>query len=127
TRLTAHGVEDAHGNVVVAWFWDTELEVRCTPQNATDGVLRCLPEATPVPVGFGAALYGDVDCEDPIVLSKTPCGTGYGIGSTTAGNVIYDLGPSYVTVYQWDVGRGECGGAVVPAGYTPYAEVVLPP
>ncbi len=65
-RLRAE-VADAGGGAVQFLGWrDTALDVDCTFEHASDGVLRCLP--TP-PLTF--VVYGDPACTRPIVISFT--------------------------------------------------------
>ncbi len=129
TRLKAHAVVDDHGNEVVAWFWDSELEVRCFPNFAADGQLRCIPEGTPVSGGLSTgsdARYGDTSCTEPVMFAPTQCGaTDYAVESAASGHLVYALGTSYTNVYVNDPNRG-CGGSTITPGYTAYARTEVP-
>jgi hypothetical protein len=70
SRLTAVGVADLHGNSGLAWFYDTELDVRCSLGTAGDGELRCVPEGPDV-VALGG-VFSDASCtEVPLMISTT--------------------------------------------------------
>lgn len=115
TRLSRVAVEDELGNVALAWFHDTQLDVDCTVRTAADGLLRCLPDAVPFGGGvFTGAYYGDAGCSTTVAITPNTCGnSGY---FTDAGNpeTIYTFVGYYPTAYQ-STGHG-CGPVTLTSG-----------
>lgn len=124
TRLTAHVVTDASGNSAVAWFYDTQLELRCTAQLAGDGEIRCLPESAPLyDVSYHSAyLFGDANCTESVVTLPQGCTDGDFYRNLYDGAKLYKPATSYDRAYRRD-GSGQCQQFQLPAG-TPVTSVV---
>lgn len=102
TRLTAIAVEDVHGNSRVAWFYDNDLNKRCSVRKAADNTMRCLPEANPMPTTFGT-VYTNATCTTAGYLIGDSCPS-LNYHSDENGRY-YTLGGYFPTAYQI-VGQG---------------------
>ncbi len=90
-RLRRVIVEAAGLERLVGWY-DSELEVECSPAMATDGVLRCLPEAADA-----AVVFADPECSVRVASISEACGSEprYGIVATPTcppAHEVFDLG-----------------------------------
>jgi hypothetical protein len=115
TRLDRIAAQDAHGNVALLWFHDTQLDVDCSVRTASDGVLRCLPEVIPFGGGVSAgAYYGDSNCTTPVAVTPNACGNSGYFGDGGDPETIYTFVGYYPTAYQ-QTGHG-CGAATLTQG-----------
>lgn len=76
SRLKAKSWRGADGSVqyVAGVWWDSELEVDCTPARTSDGVMRCLPAPTNAAVSSG--VYEDASCTTLLFYLQSPCDLG---------------------------------------------------
>ena len=115
TRLDRIAVQDAHGNVALAWFHDTQLDVDCSVRTASDGALRCLPEVIPTGAGVSAGgFFGDAGCTTPVAVTSNLCGNSGYFGDSGDPETVSTFVGYYPTVYQ-KTARG-CGGATLAQG-----------
>ncbi|MBX3258076.1 MAG: hypothetical protein KF782_00040 [Labilithrix sp.] len=95
SRLRRRYLEAGPGAYRTLSFWDSELEVSCAFAEASDGQLRCLPDAR----SLANVYFNDAACSEP-VMNLQGCGRWFGrvlgtqyyrptITTTTSGSVLY--------------------------------------
>lgn len=72
TRLRRRYLEGGEGAYVTVDLWDTQMETVCSYREATDGMLRCLPDAAV------ELTYADAACSQPVYVARDyDCETPY--------------------------------------------------
>ncbi len=72
TRLAVNEIRSGDMPPVFVGFHDTELDVDCSFRTATDGHLRCLPDARPE-LAMGSQLFADAACTERVVTADPSC------------------------------------------------------
>ena len=133
SRLKANRYVGSDGSSqFVGTFHDTQLNVDCTFQKASDGMTRCVPTSTGV-TAYGL-FFTDAGCTVP-VASAAPCApaptqvaVGMSTGMCTSTSTTYSIGPVYSGPLLYEGGPSACIKVAPLAGYTYYSVgAVIPP
>ncbi len=145
TRLKAQWYVGSDGSKAQAGWYDSQLQVNCGFETASDGTTRCLPQPTPFAataaepvVAATGVYYADSACTEPVAGAYAACQPQYAYLGTygTCGQVsytIYSIGEqvsSYYTGGALADGGKTCSttATAVPAGYAYFTlGVVVPP
>jgi hypothetical protein len=108
TRIQA--IEDAAGSARANEYdvHDSQLGVECRPQNAADGVLRCLPSRP----AYATAYFADAACTQPLMLAaygQPACATLPPlIIEDPSGPRVYQAGAKYTLPFYYSATPGSC-------------------
>jgi hypothetical protein len=116
--------EDGSKEPIPGGWWDSQLQVECSYQRASDGVDRCLPAMRTI-TKFSTPYYLDAACTQVAFEYLAPvvgCATGFADGyvampdaTCAAALHVYQLGPvADPTAPTYGIFGGECkdGGTV---------------
>lgn len=133
SRLRARYYDGGDGSRAYVGFYDTALQVNCSPLKATDGVTRCLPASASV-----AKLYSDPSCSAPILGFIGTCSAPPSMVSLTDTSSS-NCGAADYSLEVWAVGAPYTGPvylqsssclditASAPSSYTIYQASLEPP
>jgi len=132
SRLKATYYAGADGSKQALGMHDSQLNVDCYFQTASDGTLRCVPE-----VGQQAdvAVYADSACKQGLAIQATGCATAtyallYGASSTCSNQSVWHVFPlagAYAGPSYYSKSGATCAGPTPLANFVGYNLYTLGP